>query len=178
MLTMRFICFKTMEFSTYICSIAGTKFVRSSRVFVSICGESHQVLHLCGVSPRATSWLRILRLSHSPLNPDYKHYRLCSCGLSQTETHILLECGQTRAPRQVMLNSIINILLKEQMFTSSQLNGLIRKAIYPQIFSTPCHFVLQEAVSQTKCYCSLKVKRFVIPQNFGLATTLRMVAKW
>ena len=87
MLTMRFICFKTMEFSNYICSIAGTKFVRSSRVFVSICGESHQVLHLCGVSPRATSWLRILRLSHSPLNPDYKHYRLCSCGLSQTETH-------------------------------------------------------------------------------------------
>jgi len=62
------------------------------------------------------------------LNPDYKHYRLCSCGLSQTETHILLECNLTRAPRQVMLNSIRNILLKEQVFTSSQLNGLIRVA--------------------------------------------------
>jgi len=72
----------------------------------------HQVLHLCGMNPRATPWLCMLRLSHSPLNPDYKHYRLCSCGLSQTETHILLEGNLTRAPRQVMLNSIRNILLK------------------------------------------------------------------
>ena len=56
-------------------------------------------------------------------------YRLCSSSLSsQTETHILLECELTRAPRQVMLNSIINMLLKEQVFTLSQLNGLSQAA--------------------------------------------------
>jgi len=70
----------------------------------------------------------MLCLSHSPLNPDYKHYLLCHCGLSQTETHILLECDLTRAPRQVMFNSIRNILLKEQVFSLSQLNGLSQAA--------------------------------------------------
>jgi len=40
----------------------------------------------------------------------------------------LLECELTRAPRQVMLNSIINMLLKEQVFTLSQLNGLSQAA--------------------------------------------------
>jgi len=74
------------------------------------------------------SWLCMLRLSHSPLNPDYKYYRLCSCGLYQTETHILLECDLTRAKRQVMFNSIRNILLKEQVFSLSQLNRLIQAA--------------------------------------------------
>ena len=69
-----------------------------SKVTVLICGKSHQVLHLCGVNLRVTSWLCMLCLSHSPLNPECKHYRLCSCGLSQTETYILLECDLTRAP--------------------------------------------------------------------------------
>jgi len=41
----------------------------------------------------------------------------------------------------------------------------------PQISSILCHFVLWDAVSQTKYYCSLKVKTFGI-QNFGLATLL------
>jgi len=68
-----------------------------SKVTALICGKSHQVLHRCGVNPRAASWLCMLRLSHSPFNPDYKHYRLCSCGLSRTKTHILLECDLTRA---------------------------------------------------------------------------------
>ena len=56
------------------------------------------------------------------------NYSLCSCGLSQTEIHILLECDLTRAPRQVMLNSIRNILLKEQVFTLSQQNILSQAA--------------------------------------------------
>ena len=99
-----------------------------SKVTASICWKSHQVLHLCGVNPRATSWLCMLRLSRSPLKPDYKHYRLCSCALSQTETHILLECDLTRAPRQVISNSIRNILLKEQVFTLPQLNRLSQAA--------------------------------------------------
>jgi len=30
-------------------------------------------LHLCGMNPHATSWLCMLRLRHSPLNPDNKH---------------------------------------------------------------------------------------------------------
>jgi len=73
-----------------------------------------------------TSWLSMFRLRRSPLNPGNKHYRLCSCVLSITETHILLECDLNKASRQVMLNSIINILLKEQVFTLSQLNELIQ----------------------------------------------------
>ena len=44
------------------------------------------------------------------------------------ETHILLECDLTRAPRQVMLNSIRNVLLKEQVFSLSQLNRLSQAA--------------------------------------------------
>jgi len=68
--------------------------------------------------------MEFLHISHSPLNPDYKHYRLCSCGLPQTEIHILLHCDLTRAPRPVVLNSIRNILLKEQVFTLYQLNRL------------------------------------------------------
>ena len=95
-----------------------------SKVTALICGNSHQVLHLCGVKPRATPWLCMLRLSHSPLNPDYEHYRLCSRGQWQTKTHILPECDLTRAPRQVRSNSIRNIILKEQVFTLSQLNRL------------------------------------------------------
>jgi len=39
------------------------------------------------------------------------------------------------------------------------------------ISSISC-FVLWEALSLTKSYCSLKVKIFGIPQNFGLATRL------
>jgi len=65
----------------------------------------------------------MLRLRHCPLNPD-KHYRLCLCGLSETETHILLQCDLTRASRQVMLTSIRNIFLKEQVLTLSKLNAL------------------------------------------------------
>jgi len=41
-----------------------------------ICGESHQVQHLCGMNPRAASWLFTLRLRHSPLNPVNKHLLL------------------------------------------------------------------------------------------------------
>jgi len=59
-----------------------------SKVTALICGKSHQVLHLCGVNPRATFWLCMLRLRQSALNPDYNHYRLYSCGLSKTETYI------------------------------------------------------------------------------------------
>jgi len=66
----------------------------------------------------------MLRSSHRLLNPDYKHYRLFSCGLSQTESHVLQECDLTKAPRLVLLNSIRNILLKEQVFTLSQRNRL------------------------------------------------------
>jgi len=39
---------------------------------------------------RATSRLCVLSIRHSPLNPDYKRYPLCSCGLSRTAYHILL----------------------------------------------------------------------------------------
>jgi len=59
-----------------------------SKVTALICGKSHHVMHLCGVNPRTTSWLCMLRLNNSSLNPYYKHYRLSSCGLSQKETHI------------------------------------------------------------------------------------------
>jgi len=96
-----------------------------SKVTALIYGKSHQLLHLCGVNTRAMS----------SLNPDYQHYRLCSCGLSQTETHILLVCDLTRAPRQVMLNSIRNILLKEQVFTLSQLKKTDSVKLHGSVFS-------------------------------------------
>jgi len=74
----------------------------------------------------------MLHVRHSPLNPDYKPYRLCSCGLSKTETQILLECDLTRSSRQTVLNSIINIVLNEQVFTLSQLNGLkLHRIVFP-----------------------------------------------
>ena len=40
----------------------------------------------------------------------------------------------------------------------------------PQISSISCHFVLWKAVSQTQYCCSLEVKRFSPPINYGLAT--------
>jgi len=56
----------------------------------------------------------------SSYNMNYKHYRLCSFGLSKTETpHILLECYLTRASHQVMINSTTDVLLKEQVFTAT-----------------------------------------------------------
>jgi len=96
-----------------------------SKATALICGNSHQVLHLCGVNPRVTSWLCVLLLRHSPSKPDYEHYCLCSCGLSKTETHILLKCDLTRASRQDMLDSIRNILLigTGTVFTLSRLTG-------------------------------------------------------
>ena len=42
----------------------------------------------------------------------------------------------------------------------------------PQISSIPCCFVFREAVSQTKCCWSLKLKIFVPTKIFGLATPL------
>ena len=119
--------FKTVEFSTYICSISGTKFVLIQSNCFNLWKATSSAASLWR-EPRATPWLCLLRLSHTPLNLDYKHYRLCSSGLSQTETHILLECGLTRAPRQVMLNSLRNIILKEQVFSLSQLNRLSQAA--------------------------------------------------
>jgi len=110
----------------------------------------------------------MLRLSHSPLNPHYKHYRLCSRGLSQTETHILPECDLTRAPRQVMSNSIRNILLKEQVFTLSQLNRLspaawkrlllfghakLKRPYILQLYGAVCDF-LSTALTYSICYDS------------------------
>jgi len=90
--------------------------------------ENHIKYYIIGVNPQAMSWLCMLRLSHSLLNLDYKHYHLCSCSLSQTETNIFLEYNLTRAPRQVTLHSIRNILLKEQVFSLSQLNRLSQAA--------------------------------------------------
>jgi len=115
--------FKTVEFSTFICSIAGTKFVSVQSNCFNMWKVASRAASLWR-EPRTTSWLCMLRLSHSLLNPDYKHYRLCSRSLSPTETDILPECDLTRAPRQVISNSIRNILLKEQVFTSPQLNRL------------------------------------------------------
>ena len=145
-----------------------------SKVTALICGKSYQVLHLCGVNPRATSWLCMLRLSHSPLNPDYKHYRLCSCGLSLTESHIFLECDLTRTPRQVMLNSIRNILLKEQVFTLSQLNilnqaawkrmlllghaKLKRPSIF-QLYDAVCDFQQLWRICNESCFLRLGAQR-------------------
>jgi len=114
-----------VEFSTYICSIAGNKFV----------SLQSNCFNLWKVASSAASLLResvshvlVVYASLKSKSVEPKHYRLCSYGLSQTETHILLECELTRAPRQVMLNSIRNILLKEQVFTLSQLNGLSQAA--------------------------------------------------
>jgi len=53
-----------------------------SKVTALICGESHQVLLLCGMNLQTTSWLCMLHSSRSPLNQDYKHYCLCLSGLS------------------------------------------------------------------------------------------------
>jgi len=41
----------------------------------------------------------------------------------------------------------------------------------PEICNISCGFALQEAVSQTKYCCSLKVK-ILVPQFFGLVTLL------
>jgi len=54
------------------------------------------VLLHCGVNPRATSWLCTFRLGHSPLHVDYKHYRLCSCGLFKTKTNQSFSSGYVK----------------------------------------------------------------------------------
>jgi len=95
-----------------------------SKLTALVCGELPQVLHLCGVISRDTSWLCMLRLRDSPLNPDNKHYLLCLCGLLKTECHILLECDLITASCQVMLIAIPNILSEDHLFTPCQLNAL------------------------------------------------------
>jgi len=47
-------------------------------------------------------------------------------------------------------------------------------AMPPKISTISCHFALWEAVSQTKYCCSLKLKRFSLPQNFGRAKPLHV----
>jgi len=51
--------------------------------------------------------------------------------------------------------------------------GVARGPWPPKSCSISSHFVLWEAVSQTKYRCSLKVKIFVPKKDFGLATPLR-----
>jgi len=87
----------------------------------------------------------------------YKHYRLCSCGLSKTETHILLECDLARASRQLMINSITDILLKEQVFTLSQLNT-ISQATWHR-FLLVGHVKLKRP-SSLQLYCTLPFVTF------------------
>ena len=91
------------------------------------------------IREQRSAWLWMLRLRHGPLNPDYKHHRLGLGGLSMTDTHVFfyVECDQ-RDSRQILLNSMRNIILKDQMFTLSQLNPLSQvcmesqSAVWPQ----------------------------------------------
>ena len=65
-----------------------------------LCGLKHPVWHLHGRNPQGTSLLCMLRLGHSPLNIDSRHYCRCNCGKPRTEKHLLLHCPLHHHPRK------------------------------------------------------------------------------
>jgi len=77
------------------------------------------------------------------------------CILDNTTCH-----SATEAVRQ----SGFGIIMRKVRFTA----GAARGVMPPEISSISCRFVLWEAVSQTKCYWSLKLKIFAPPELLDL----------
>jgi len=75
-------------------------------------------------SPYATSLRSMFRLGHSP-----KSFRMCSCGSTETLEHLLLQCNLTLHHRHLLLPTLKNTLLNENINNQPQYSTIRHKTL-------------------------------------------------
>ena len=71
----------------------------------------------------------MFRLGHSPLNNNMKSFGQCSCGSTETLEHLFLQCSLTLHHRNLLLLTLKNTLLNEQIYNQPQYSTITNKTL-------------------------------------------------